>query len=220
MNAPCPWENEYWTPEPLFAGQTVFCLASGPSLTQAIVDKIKGRPTIVVNSSCMLAPWADVLFFTDSGWYEPRRDLVKNWRGRVVTMSRAAKRELPNKVLRVQGQGDPAFPPKFPRHGAPVIQQGRTSGHTAISLAIACGAWGVVMVAYDMRVVDGREHHHNEYTGPRDLEQYARELVPAFAGWKQAARDIGVTIVNATPGSAVTEFPFVELDEVLFCDKF
>lgn len=212
-------EFEYWTPEPIFAGAMVFCLASGPSLTQEVVDKVKGRRTIVVNSSCMLAPWADVLFFTDSGWYEPRREIVKNFAGRVTSMSRTAKRELPDKVLRVKGEGDPAFPPRFPPHGSPVIAQGRTSGHTAISLAIALGAWDVVMLGYDMRIVDGREHHHNEYSGPRDLEQYARELVPAFAGWNKAARDIGVRILNATPGSAVTEFPFVDLDEVLTCAR-
>jgi hypothetical protein len=220
LRKPDSREFEYWTPEPIFKGKTVFCLASGPSLTQAVADKIKGHCAITVNSSCRLASWADVLYFTDSGWYEKRRELVRDWPAHVISMSRTAKRELPDKVKRVQGRGEPSLPPQFPPLGSPYIQQGRTSGHTAISLAIALAANVIVCVGYDMRLVDGREHCHDEYQGePRDLEQYARELVPAFAGWRAAAKLVGVEILNATPGSAITEFPFVNLDKVLTCDQ-
>jgi hypothetical protein len=220
MNAqPDSREFEYWTPEPIFSGETVFCLASGPSLTAEIAERIRGRRTIVVNSSCRLAPWADVLYFTDSSWYEARRELVAAWPGLVVSMSRIAKRELPDKVRRIEGIGDPSamIPGQFPRPGAPVVRQGRTSGHTAVSLALALGAARIVLVGYDMRVVDGREHHHQEYSGPRDLDQYARDFVPAFKGWHADARELGVEILNATPGSALTEFPFIPLDEALAC---
>lgn len=212
-------EHEYWSPERIFAGEYVFCLASGPSLTQAIVDKVRGRPAIVVNSSCMLARWADVLFFTDSSWYEQRREIVANWPGMVVSMSKTAKIELPDKVKRVKGEGDPAFPfEAFPPAGASVIRQGRSSGHTAVSLAIAMGANAIVLVGYDMRPIAGREHHHSEYTGPRDLDIY-REFAGGFSGWKAASLKRGVEIVNATPGSAIPEFPMVDLDEVLSCNR-
>lgn len=229
-----PWENEIWTPLPLFAGATVFCLASGPSLTQEICDRIRGRRAIVVNSSCALAPWADVLYFTDSGWYEPRRELVRTWPGWVVSMSRQAARELnaPGepafrglpRILRVKGIGDPTFPPRlpgmpkrfgFPPAGSREIHQGRNSGNTAVSLAIALGAARVVLHGYDCRVVNGREHHHDEYKGPRDLSLYDNEFRHAFDGWNEAARNSGVEILNCTHGSAITEFPFVDLDQVL-----
>lgn len=209
-------EHEYWTPEPIWKGKTAFCLASGPSLTQAVADEVRGRHTIAVNSSCSLAPWAEVLYFTDSSWYEQRRQIVADWPRLVVSMSPTAKRELPDKVRRVKGLGDPGFQPvRFPPPGSDVILQGRSSGHTAISLAVALGACRVVMLGYDMRVVDGKEHCHAEYSGERDLRQYANDFVPAFAGWNDIAIAAGVEILNATPGSAVTEFPMVDLDEVL-----
>lgn len=209
--------GEFWTPEPIFAGLTVFCLASGPSLTQAIADRIKGRAAIVCNSSCDLAPWARVLFFMDNGWFAANRETVAIWPGHVITLSKAAKRELPDKVRRVRAVGDPMLPPVFKRAGE--IQQGRSTGHAAVSLAIAAGAARVVLVGYDMRLIEGREHHHQHYAGrPRDLEVYARDFVPAFNGWAAAAASVGAEILNATPGSAITEFPFVELDEVLSCN--
>jgi hypothetical protein len=211
MFSPAIRDFEYWTPERIFEGETVFCLASGPSLTRETAEKIRGRRSIVVNSSYALAPFADVLYFTDSGWYEQRREIVANWPGLVISMSRTAKRELPDKVRRVKG----IHMPGFPALGYPEILQGRSSGHTAVSLAISLGAARVVLLGYDMRVVGGKEHHHSEYVGPRDLDQYAREFVPAFAGWNENAMKVGTEIINCTPGSAVTEFPFADLDGVL-----
>lgn len=214
MTAAATRELEYWSPEPLFKGETIFCLASGPSLTAEVCLRVRGRRSIAVNSSSVLAPWASVLFFTDSSWYEQRRDLVANWAGLVISMSRTAKREMPDKVKRVEGQGDPAALPGFSRERH-VIQQGRSSGHTAVSLAIALGAARVVLLGYDMRFVEGREHCHGEYKGPRDVAIYERDFIPGFAGWNEAARAVGVDVVNATRDSALKEFPSVSLDEVM-----
>lgn len=272
MNAPLrnpitPWENELWTPDVRFLGETVFCLASGPSLTQEVVDKVRGRGRVIaVNSSVYLAPWADVLFFTDSGWFEtgrnpdlcgwagedrwPRRDFVEAFPGLVVSMSRAAKRVLPEKVKRIKGSGQPTDnPPRFPAPGSATIHGGRTSGHTAVSLAIGMGAVRIVLLGYDMRLLpkggpytDPKtgsaeereilsksshprhyeirarylEHHHSEYFDkPRDLFIYESDFIPAFRGWHAAAQTAGVDIINCTPGSAIPEFPFADLDEVL-----
>ena len=239
-----PWENDYWTPEVLFPGDTVFVVASGPSLTQQIADSLRGRRVITVNSSAYLTPWADVLYFTDSGWFEagrgeslkgqrgddqwPRRQFVEQWPGLVVSMARAAKRVLDDprygrakpRILRIKGYGAPPFPPRvngkpgFPAPGT-AVQQGRNSGNTAVALAIAMGAAKVVLVGFDCRVVDGKEHCHDEYTGPRDLGLYDNEFLRAFDGWQAAAEASGVEIVNATPGSAITEFPMVDIRKEL-----
>lgn len=223
-----PWESEYWAPLPLLRGEVVFCLASGPSLKVEDARKLVGRKVIVVNSSCYVAMEAGIeapiLYFTDSGWYSHRRDLVRDWPGLVVSMARLAKRELRDKVRRVKGFGSPCFPPRingrpcFPPIGSPEIQQGRSSGHTAVSLAIAMGASHVVLLGYDMRIVAGQEHHHQGepgYTGPRDLTLYEKEFAPGFEGWRAAAEASGVDVVNCTPDSAITEFRFSTLDEVL-----
>lgn len=221
-------ENEYWFAEPIFAGQTVFCLASGPSLVdQAAL--VRGRPTIVVNSSVILAPWASALFFTDCSWYEPRRQLVADFGGLVFSMCRVAKRELPDKVKRIRTCGDPDLPCEFPPAGSGQVRQGRSSGHTAISIAIAGGAACAVLVGYDCRVVAGREHCHDDYLvdGRREYAvekddprwnnkyDYASVFVPGYAGWKEAAARAGTKILNATPGSAITEFDQVDLVDML-----
>lgn len=226
-------EDEYWPVEPLFAGQTVFCMASGPSLTGEVADQVRGRPTIAVNSSCSVAPWASVLYFTDSSWYEPRRQLVADWAGLVVSMSRTAKRELPDKVRRIRTFGDPDLQGEFPPAGSGLVRQGRSSGHTAISLAIAMGAFQIVLLGYDCRVVGGVEHCHDEYLvgGRRDYatekedprwnnkREYSTIFLRGYDGWMAAAMRAGAAILNATPGSAIQEFPFVDLDEILRTER-
>ncbi len=215
-----PWENDFWTPEPWFKDQTVFVLASGPSLTREVCDKIKGRNSIVINASFKQAPWAKVWYFTDGHIYEKYRDEVASWPGEVVCMSKLAKQELNKQVKRVRGEGDPtsAGQLEFPHLGHHSIRQGRSSGHTAVSLAIALGASQIILLGFDMRFVEGREHHHSEYQGPRDVALYEREFVPGFDGWNAAALMAGVEILNATPLSAVHEFPMVSLEEVLQCE--
>lgn len=257
-----PWEKTIWTPEPLFKGETVFCVASGPSFTADVAEKLKGHRVIVVNSSVYDIPWADVLLFTDGGWFEavndkdpanrrlpmlcgrpgndvwPRRTFLEQFPGLIVAFTPVAKRVLDDpenpfpmarkpRVLRIKACGAGTAPPRragakgfeagFPRLGSPEVQAGRSTGHSAISLAIAMGASTVGLVGYDMRpAADGREHHHANYDpAKRDLTMYDKEFLPGFRGWKEAALGSGVTVLNCTPGSAITEFPFADLDDVL-----
>jgi hypothetical protein len=64
-------------------------LATGPSMSQALADRVRGRcKVIAVSDSWQLAPWADALVGTDQAWWrekEPEFDGPKftlgTWRG-------------------------------------------------------------------------------------------------------------------------------------------
>lgn len=212
-------EPDYWTPEPIWSGQQAHILASGPSATPDLIESLRGGNVIVINSTVLSAPWAPVWFFQDwaavldrvRGQFVPRlsRDGIDmaaraaSFAGLAVTTAWRAKEAVPQLRL-VRSQRMAAFLPS----GSPVIRHGRSSGQTAIALAIAFGATRIDLHGFDMRAVDGREHHHREYEGrQRDVSIYARDFLPAFHGWHAAALAVGVSIVNATPGSALREFP-------------
>jgi hypothetical protein len=251
------WEKPIWTPEPIFSGETVFCLACGPSVPDDIAEKLKGKRVIAVNTAVYKVPEADVLFFTDAGWFEqfgedggrnkllsgkpgndvwPRREFVERFPGLVVSFAPVTKRVLDDpsnpypmarkpRVCRIKSCGAPTaqpkwlgaktFEPRFPPIGNREIWGGRSSGHTAISLAIAMGAKRVCLIGYDMRLVEGKEHFHSDYRGGRDLSIYANEFVPGFNGWNESAWASGVEVLNCTPGSAVSEFAFADLEDAL-----
>lgn len=201
-----------WRPWPIWDGETVYVLGTGPSLRAFDVERLRGREAIAINQSAYLARWARVLFFTDEGWigHDPgNQALIETWRGLVVTVSTAAAEAFPGRVLRVVREEAAGFP----AIGSGTIKAARASGHLAVALAVAMGAARVVLLGYDMRQVDGRAHWHDAYDLEHDAVLDTQRA--AWAGWGAAAAAAGVEIVNATPGSALTEFPIVDLEAVL-----
>lgn len=206
----------------IWAGQTAHVIASGPSATSDVIERLRGQNVIVVNATALSAPWAPVWFFQDAAVvFESMRstvprvtrdgvdmvEFVKGFAGLVVTTSKRVKAALPEAVELVRAPRMGWFPPP----GSPDVRSGRSSGQTAIGLGRAMGAGRIDLHGFDMRVVDGREHHHSEYAGrQRNLAIYQEHFLPAFAGWHSQAMRAGFEILNATPGSALREFPMVE----------
>lgn len=197
---------QQWRPEPLLAGATVFILGGGPSLRCFDFGLLRGLRTIAVNEAARYVVEHDFLYFGDANWYEDNRAFVEAWRGVGVTGSRVAKQQCPRlrRVLTTSDEG-------FPTHA---LRRGRSSGHVAVSLAIAMQASLIVLLGFDMRGEGNRSHFHDRYRN-NDLGMYGREFVPSFNGWDRAARKLGVTVLNATPGSALDEFRKVRLADVL-----
>lgn len=57
-----------WIP-PIWTGETVAILATGPSMTQALADSLRKHRTIAVNHAFRVAPWADALVALDGGFF-------------------------------------------------------------------------------------------------------------------------------------------------------
>jgi hypothetical protein len=177
----------------------VFLLGGGASLTQTIADKVRGRNTIAINSTARLAPWADVLFFADYDWFRDHRPIVDPWPGKVITTSRQAHKALPRKLQLIE---------------PPIVQDKvLTAGHHAVDMAIAMGAARIILLGFDCRIVNGRSHCHQDYYRPGEL--YADTVLPMWAEYLERARQRGVEIVNASPGSAINFFPIVPLDRII-----
>lgn len=200
----------YWTPEPLFAGKSVAVLGNGPSLSAASVIDLDPRCVIAVNSSIRLCPSARVLFSRDSAWCQNHPALIDSACSELkITTKRDAAQAYGMLLVHMERRES------FAQPGHPAIRYGMSSGHAAVSLAISMGAREIVLYGFDSRVVavDGtaRSHWHADYSEPR-CEVYAT-FVRGWQGWNAAAKAVGVRIMNATPGSAITEFEFLEMAE-------
>jgi hypothetical protein len=180
--------------------QTVILLGGGASLTAEIAERVRGRKTIVMNSTARLAPWADLLLFADWPWFREHRPIVDYWPGSVVTISRRAARVLPGKVQLL---------------APPITRTNKLSaGHHAVDIALWLGAVRIVLLGYDCRLVDGRSHNHQDYSNLHDV-LYTDWLLPAWQPYPARAAQHGTVVLNATPGSAIQVFPQVALEEVL-----
>lgn len=122
---------------PDWRGQVAVIVATGPSVADAPLIEAKGRARIIViKTSWRLAPWADVLYQSDGSWWERHRG-VPEFCGLKVTASPRAARLFG--LMQVSPVG-----------------RGGHSGSHAIHLAMDFGASRVVLVGFDLPLLDVR----------------------------------------------------------------
>lgn len=164
-------------------------LASGPSMSQAVADKVRDRCHVVAVSDCFrLAPWADVLASCDGAW----------WRANPDALDFAGKKYgLMPDYSSVQG---------VEKFEAP---SGINSGLLGLLVAVKLGATKVLLAGFDM--------HGTHYFGPHPapLKNTKPERFEVFKRQFVHYRPRRVDVVNVTPGSGLDVFPKADLDDCL-----
>jgi hypothetical protein len=200
-----------WTVLPEWLGETVFILGCGPSLVQVRTEPLlqAGR-VIAINDAYTRCPGADILYFCDKKWWlQHERMVAERFYGRrIVTMLN----EYPGiHTLRCTGEVGLETDPGGVRHGS-------NSGYQCINLAYHLGAARIVLMGYDMRVVNGKLHHTLR-TDLQTEEGFQRTLqhkmLPKFQTLAAPLQEAGVTVLNATPNSALRVWPLVPLEAIL-----
>lgn len=193
----------------LFAGETVVCIGTGPSLTQADVDACRGLArVIVINNAFKLALWADAMFACDQKFWNWEKG-APSFTGLKYTLDRplVPKPKLWPGVesLKDLGRTGLSLDPTG-------VKTGHDSGYQSINLAVLLGASKIVLLGYDMQA--GKTDHffgsHPDHSKPpfsRCLDAYKTLVEPL--------KSVGVEIVNCTPGSALRCFPMASLQETL-----
>lgn len=195
-------------------------VGSGPSLTGIDLPALLAgrglRAVVAVKAAGFLAPEADVCVAADWRW--TRRPLP--W-----------DRLAPPLYLAVDDDWDGPLPPgatllrRWPQEQDPgrlspdprALAMGGTSGFAALNFAVLRGARRVVLLGYDYRHdSDGRHHAAPELHVHYRLHdaRFWHWWTAPFLAARPALAAAGVTVLNATPGSALAAFPLVDLDAV------
>ncbi len=194
-------------------GSTVVCLGGGPSLTAEDVDYCRGKARVIaVNDAYRLAPWADALYGCDVQWWKWHHG-VREFSGEKWSL------EQPNwgnwhdrwsDIQLLKNAGD---------HGLSLdpteIATGSNSGYQAVNLAVLYGARRVVLLGYDMQTKGTQSHwfgHHPQRAGV--VAPFA-QFLESFKSLVKPLADLGVEIVNCTPGSRLRCFPMATLRDTL-----
>lgn len=176
---------------------------------------IHSKHVIGVNMAYQLGNWIDFCFFGDDAWFNLHREQLREFRGVKVSCapifdkpSYKNKQEkikyVPQNRSRTHGISDTPN----------TVSWNANSGAAAINLAYHFGATKIVLVGFDMKHNDaGNSHWHNEYqvtkraVFPRHLKGF-----PAIA---LDAERLGITILNASPDSAIDVFPRHSVEDIL-----
>jgi hypothetical protein len=195
-----------WSVPRIWPGGECFILGGGPSLTLVDIDRLQGRRVIAVNDAYRIAPWADVMFYGDGPWLTAHRKALLDFAGLKISgcatqTNEPGIRHVYRDMINHGISRDPTE-----------VRWNRSSGACAINLAVHFGVKRIVLLGFDMRRVDGQKHWHPDVNDdPGNPYPRFLEVFPVIA---RDAEALGVEILNATPGSALTAFPIEEPAEL------
>lgn len=205
-----------WTVPPAWQGETAYIVGGGPSVATLDLEVLRGRRVIAINSSYGAVPFADYVIFADQRWWDEHRPQLREFAGRVVAVSAAARDDKAIRLLRLKRSK--------PEDGlslrADTVPVRRTSTTAAIGLAVHLGVRRIVLIGIDQRrAPDGASHHHAPHKWKnkpgdttwdaqmQDLRQLAAPL-----------RARGIEVVNCSDVSRIDWWPKAPLAEVLETD--
>lgn len=194
-----------WSVPPIWRGQTVAILASGPSMSAEVAEQLRGVTCIAINNTFRLAPWAAMLYAADRAWWLHRDNAdAKHFRGLRCTISREQDGPPPAGVLSLLSSGVIGFDPDPGR-----IRTGGNSAYQAAHVAAHAGAARILLAGCDLQ----GGHWHPEH--PAELMQ-TNDI--AFSRWLErwpGIAESGAEIINVTPGSALKCFPMMTIEAAL-----
>jgi hypothetical protein len=163
-------------------------LGTGPSMSREIADRVRDRCRVIaVCNAYQIAPWAEALVCADRTWWRVHADSLA-FSGRKFTLGK------------VRGSEKLLITDEFPANS--------NSGYRAMGVARDFGATRILLLGFDM--------HGSHYFGthPAPLKNTApggfRRHIAQFRLWRG-----GCEVVNCTPNSALTQFPFSSLEAEL-----
>lgn len=170
--------------------RTAALLATGESMSHAVVDSVRDRCLVVaINDTFQLAPWADALVAQDVEW----------WKQHPEAHEFAARKFSTNRIEGVQ------------QIESPFIRKSSSSGLLAMEVALRMGANRLLLLGFDMRGSHYFGPHQNglRNTSPGRFEIFKTKMQE----WAKAHPR--VEIVNCTPGSALAAFRMSTIEEAL-----
>jgi hypothetical protein len=199
-----------WTVEPEWTGETCYIIGGGPSVLKTDTTNLPGRIIATNEAGLTVRPDADVLFFADLRWWEWNKDRMHLYTGpRIVTNN--LMNNSPDRVHylnRYRGNQNLGLP----LSEDPTRLSGWCSGGRCINLAFLLGAREIVLIGFDMHEKDG-DNFHNMHKSPPLKGRKAERFIPSIEAFLPGLNKHGVNVVNCTPGSALTCFPIMSLEE-------
>lgn len=198
---------------------TAVVAAPGPSLTPALASRCAGFDVIAVGDALRLFPQAVAVYQGDLAWWTVNCEQGTRWSHYTgdkivpvqpetaddVELLHLCERYGLTRVPTVDVPGFVAPPGR--------IACGDCSLFGAISYALGLGYARLVLIGADLRVVDGCRHFFGDHPAPLANRVDYTKFVPQFER-AAALLPAHVSIVNATPGSALTCFPMIDPGDV------
>jgi len=199
----------------IFEGGTAVLFATGPSLTEDVVETVlearRDRKLYLFgcNDAYRIVPTLDVHYACDAGWWNVHYAKMEAYQvahGLWTQEPRLSKSKFP-KLRRIAGRSGAGL-----STAQDLIYFGNNSGYQLINLALLFGIKKMVLCGYNMSVIRGKRHFFGDH--PEGLSKGNPNGF--IAGYNRInPQQYGIEILNATPNTALKAFPIVTLEDAL-----
>lgn len=201
-----PSQFDWWFD---WRGECVAIVASGPSVKNANVGRLRGRIHVAaVNNSVELCPWADLLYSCDANWWT-RHNGAPEFRGLKITQDAAACGKYPSlRKVHVEAKADELT---VDRPG--YLAAGGNSGFQAANLVTQFGVAAIALVGFDMQGAHWHGRHPPPLSNPDES---------SFPRWRRALDgaagkfcSLGIDVVNCSFESSLKAYPKMSIEAAL-----
>lgn len=196
----------------------VIVAAPGPSLVHAHLERFRLPDVLAVTSAFLAVPHASHVYACDRKFWDEYAGQIRARHPGAQLWAAADGRAHHAGVNTVDladvpaSRGSYAPAPDFCSEPGK-IHSGRNSGYQAMNLAKLLGYSLLLLVGFDMRKVDEKQHFFGEYSSVKlRRDSPYRDWIPHF---RTVTTSADFRIVNCTPGSAIDAFPMGRLEDFL-----
>lgn len=212
-----------WTINPYWLGETIFVVASGPSIRTTNFDLIRGRKIICVNSSIEMVPFADMVYFGDGRWWDEHKRMLINFPGHIVTCSGLIKHPRVLRITRLK----PVNAATGFHDGRDGVASQRTSLQGAMNIAAHLGSnekvqGRIVLLGADMGrdAKDGVSHGHPPHKWPSRPGNITWDEQLRHLKWiVSPLKNRKIEVINCSMVSRIPWWPKMPLEEFLAKEK-
>ena len=198
----------------LFEGEKAFVLATGPSLTQDVVDRIyseSGWRYIGISDCYRICPYLDFFYACDNRWWNLHYDKVIEWGGSrngYWCTEHTTKKVHPD-LHWIIGSGGGGW-----SHDQSKIHYGGNSGYQILNIAHLLGIKYIVLIGFNMTVVGEEKKKHFFGNHPKGLSQNTsyHSFAAAFQKIKVPA---DTTIIQTASPTKLNCFPKMSLEDAI-----
>lgn len=191
--------------------KTVFIVGGGPTVKDINISDLDDQLTIAINNSYKILPNATALYWCDASWIDKNLDQVNNHNCKLRFHARPYS--LSKNTYNLKGIGDSTILCRTSEYGLDLEPDnvcGNNSGAHALNLAINMKAKNIVLLGYDMQIIERNTHWHKGHGYGLRPEIYPNNFIPSINSMAKKVKELGlnVNIINASTDSALTCFPF------------
>jgi len=199
---------------------------SPPSVYSPYMAALHDKHIIGINVAYLIGDWMDMIFFGDSTFFLNHMQKLAAYPGLKVSCHPTTDKHTwvkytPRNEKQPRGISDN---PKM-------VSWNGNSGAAAISIAANAGAKRIILLGFDMKMSEANQQHwHDAYGRIKRIEETKRNRhantkpyhlpferhLRGFPVIAQDAKRREIEILNASPDSAIREFPKYTVKELLY----